>query len=143
MRPQFLTAALVATLSLAHAGSNDAQAASTYAVAGELANRKLDSNTVHCACIADAGRRYNPNDAYDDANMPTLQVEEAMRRWAQVEALYGACMRQAGVVPQGEAFPHGVSDYADGPEFHPAGCSVSNSVPFPTLAWARSSSGQI
>ena len=80
------------------------------------------ADSTHCQCIARVGQQYDPYDAYDDANMPTLGVEVELRRWAHVERLYAACMRDEGRAPRDDAFPFGVSDYPDGPEFHPAEC---------------------
>lgn len=77
---------------------------------------------AHCSCLDAANRAYDPYSAFDDPHMRTPAGEIALRRWAWVERLYRQCMQRLGVAPRADAFPHGVSDYPDGPEFHPAQC---------------------
>lgn len=77
---------------------------------------------AHCSCLAAANRAYDPYLAFDDPHMRTPAGEIALRRWTWVETLYRQCMQRLGVAPRADAFPYGVSDYPDGPEFHPAQC---------------------
>lgn len=79
-------------------------------------------DTSHCRCVQQTGERYDPYDAFDDPHMPTAGVEVELRRWAYVERIYAACMRDNGFAPREDAFPYGVSDYPGGPEFRPVEC---------------------